>query len=158
MAHKVVRVSAKQLQTIISEEASRYKRILELKRKKESVMSQLNEMYEADGLKEDVINEISAQEIEANKQKLEQVIDGMATQLTEKYPNQFINNKDAVIEKAKDDNFTGTVKTQQNKQKGTPNFMKIFLLYTPAAPTGLAKLGSFMGNAIRGGHAFGGGA
>lgn len=51
-AHKVIKVTAKQLQTIISEEASRYKRILELKRKKESVMSQLNEMYEAQEIDE----------------------------------------------------------------------------------------------------------
>ena len=49
---KVVKVTAKQLQQIISEEASKYKKVLELKRKREEIMSQLNEMYEVNEVEE----------------------------------------------------------------------------------------------------------
>lgn len=52
MEKKVIKVSAKQLKTIIAEEASRYKKILELKRKKDAVISQLREMYEPEELQE----------------------------------------------------------------------------------------------------------
>ncbi len=52
MEKKVIKVSAQQLKTIISEEASRYKKVLELQRKKDSIMSQLNEMYETQEIDE----------------------------------------------------------------------------------------------------------
>jgi hypothetical protein len=45
MEKKVIKVSAKQLKTIIAEEASKYKKVLELQKKKDVIMSQLNEMY-----------------------------------------------------------------------------------------------------------------
>jgi Glu-tRNA(Gln) amidotransferase subunit E-like FAD-binding protein len=57
MANKVIKVTAKQLQSIIAEEASRYKKVLELQRKKEQILSQLNEMYEAQELAEIGIDE-----------------------------------------------------------------------------------------------------
>ncbi|SRR3972149_379568 len=62
MEKKIIKISAKQLQTIISEEASRYKKVLELKRKQKSIISQLNEMYEAQELQELMGGEINVDE------------------------------------------------------------------------------------------------
>ena len=52
MAKKIIKVTAAQLQNIIAEEATRYKKVLELQRKKDAIMSQLNEMYEAEEIDE----------------------------------------------------------------------------------------------------------
>ena len=57
MANKVIKLTSKQLQTIIAEEATRYRKVLELQRKKEAILSQLNEMYEAEELAEIGIDE-----------------------------------------------------------------------------------------------------
>ena len=46
MAKKIIKVSAKQLQTIIAEEATRYRKVLELQKERENILSQLKEMYE----------------------------------------------------------------------------------------------------------------
>ncbi len=45
---KVIKVTPKQLQKLIQEEAIRQKRILDLKSKREDIINQLNEMYEND--------------------------------------------------------------------------------------------------------------
>lgn len=52
MEKKVIKVTPKQLQTIIAEEASRYKKVLELKKKQKAVLTQLREMYEPEELQE----------------------------------------------------------------------------------------------------------
>lgn len=45
---KIIKVTPKQLQKLIQEEAVRQKRILDLKSKREDIVNQLNEMYEND--------------------------------------------------------------------------------------------------------------
>lgn len=74
MANKVIKVSATQLKSIIAEEASKYKKVLELEKKKASIMSQLNEMYETQELQELGIDEglfggKSTEEVFAEKSK-----------------------------------------------------------------------------------------
>jgi dGTP triphosphohydrolase len=70
MAKKVIKVTSKQLQNIIAEEASRYKRVLELKKKKDSIISQLNEMYEPSELEELGIEEGLGDALKAGMQKV----------------------------------------------------------------------------------------
>lgn len=74
---KVVKITAKQLQTLINEEASKYKKVLELKNKKEEILSQLNEMYEAEELDE-LFGYKNAAQKEAELQAKNQLFDGAA--------------------------------------------------------------------------------
>lgn len=70
MAQKVLKVTTTQLRQIIAEEASKYKKVLELEKRKQSILSQLNEMYEPSELQELGIEEGLGDALKAGMQKV----------------------------------------------------------------------------------------
>ena len=163
-----MKINPEELKQIIKEEAIRLKRKMMLEAEKTSILKQLQEMEECDMMQEDMINEISAQEIQANMQKLSAAIDNLINttmqqiQANPKYAGRQITQdqvfsplttKELVMQKAKADNYAGTVKRMPGQRD-----KRYVIVYTPAPPTGLAKFGAAVGSAIRGGHTFGGGA
>jgi len=148
-----MKIKKSELIELIKEEAQRINKLRALTNEKAEIQRQLQEMY---GMGE-IDEAVDAATIAANKQRFEQALNDRVAQLAQK---KIVSATpiEQILQKAAADNYAGTVNFQQNKQRGTANFGKVFLIYTPAPLTGLAKVGAAMGTAIRGGHTFGGGA
>lgn len=154
MAKKIVKVSTKQLQMMISEEANRYRKVLELKKKKESIMSQLNEMYEECDLKEIMggteVDEGLKDVFQKAGQAIKTVATGNPDEATAKQsylntiaqwkrqgyisPNQ--QEFDVIMQQAKADGFAGKLGSDANKKIIYRPAKDIKWGHDMAAPTG----------------------
>lgn len=134
MEKKVIKVTSTQLKKIISEEASRYKKVLELQKQKDAIMSQLNEMYEADEVNEMLgsheVDEGFKDVLQKAGQAVKTAVTGNPNEETAKqnYLNAIAQWKnkgyiapsqqefDVIMQQAKADGFAGKLGSDANKK------------------------------------------
>jgi hypothetical protein len=164
MAKKELTIS--EFREIIKEEALKLKRrvVLENERRAlENELKTLNEgMYE-EGMYEEGLEEMEMEEgwfgpdkgeVEKFRQELSAEIDALLAKVPEGMEVQ--GSKDEIMQQAAESNFQGEPWLRQNKQKGSANYGKVYLGFSPKL-TGLQKLATAAGGSLRGGHTFGSG-
>lgn len=129
-----MKITQTQLKQLIRESAVKYKRVLELEEKKAEIVKQLNEMEEGFlGMQSDE---------EKNRQSaLIRQFDGLVGQGA-------VGDKNAFIEKAKEDNFGGTLIVQP--ARGAQFAGKKMIIYLPK-PTMMQKLAAGTSSQTTGG-------
>ena len=141
---KTVKITQKQLQSIISEEAIKYKKVLELQKRREGIVKQLNEMYDENCTTEEgTVDEGlfgPSKETVANEERVR----ALANQWATKYANsKLVGTVDDVMAKAKADGYKGSVTVRKS---ATGNLV---LIYVPAAPSTLAQMGAGAAGSVR---------
>lgn len=138
---KTVKITQKQLQSIISEEAIKYKKVLELQKKRESIVKQLNEMYDENcATEEGTVDEglfgPSRDEL-INKERLTNLAQAKIAQVPK---GMLVGTLEGILQKAKSDGYMGKVDIKKSTDPKSVSNGKYILMYIPAPPTNFQKM------------------